>query len=332
MQIDLGALIPARTQAAVIGTFTVSAIPGFERHLIGRDEHGRACMLFATSDVGVRAPLRLGGLAVQYALRCSVRLSGSTDERVLSVVTSTNDSADGERYFLHVMGTLLEIVGDSPTLTDLTEAMAQFAEIFQRLASAPRESLVGIVGELMVILCASDAQAAAHAWRADPDERFDFARGTLRLEVKSSSARARVHDFSFEQCDVPAGCEGVVASVFVERSAGGLSLEDLLRLLEGRLTTSAAARLRIQQTLARTLGSELPAALGFAFDHRLAVSELKFFDFSDVPAIRGPLPNGVSRVRFSSDLGRTLASVPADLAVKCPDFRSFVPIATRLER
>jgi hypothetical protein len=39
-----------------------------------------------------------------------------------------------------------------------------------------------------------------------------------------------------------------------------------------------------------------------AFDFKLAESSLKFYSLREVPAIRGPLPAGVSDVHFRSDV------------------------------
>ena len=251
---DLAGLLPERDPRSPPGVFSVAAIPGFSRHFVGRNDNGLACVLLGSSDSGTRAPVRLGGLDVQYALTCAVRLGDEGEElRVLTVVTNTGTTADAERYFLLVMAALIEIVGDDPHLLDLAEAITQLAGIFQRLTGTARESVAGVVGELVLIAMADDAASAVAAWRCDPDERYDFSVGKLRLEMKSSMTRRRVHGFSFEQCDVPSGCRGIVGSVFVERSAGGLTLEGLLDIIANRLMKSPHAMFRVQQTLAQTL-------------------------------------------------------------------------------
>lgn len=325
MSIDLAALIPQRDQGIAAGVFAVAAIPGFDHHLVGRDSDGRACLLLGTTDGGVRAPVRLGGLDVQYALNCVVRMGGVDDQRVLTACTSTTRSTDGERYFLHVMTVLLQLVGDAPSLSTLAVAITELAGIFQRLSGRPKDSLIGIVGELVLIANASEPRSTALAWRVDPDERYDFTVGGLRLEMKSSTTRRRVHGFSYEQCDVPAGCCGIVASTFVERAAGGMSVEDLLSVISRRLITSPNAMFHVEQTLAATLGAELPSALTFSFDFALASAELSFFDLSEVPAIRGPLPQFVTQVRFAADLSAIPASDVEAISHQCPDFIGFKP-------
>ncbi len=127
-----------------------------------------------------------------------MRLGGEREElRVLTVVTSTGETAEAERYFLLAIAALLEIVGDDPHLLDLAEAITQLAGIFQRLTVTARESVAGVVGELVLIAVASDVVSAVAAWRCDPEERYDFSAGNLRLEMKSSKTRRRVHGFSF---------------------------------------------------------------------------------------------------------------------------------------
>lgn len=282
--------------------------------------------MLASLDSGVRPPVRLGGLDAQYALKCQVRVGKSDETRVLSVVTSTNGSAHDERYFLHVMSALLDLVGPTPSLDDLAHAITELAGIFQRLSSPSRESVTGLAGELVLIAVASDPVAAAAAWRTDPDDRYDFSADRLRLEVKSTATRKRVHSFSYEQSDVPAGCQGVVASLFIERSAGGTTLEDLILIIASRLVSSPATIFRVEQVLASTLGSSLPEALSFAFDMELARSELAFFDLREIPAIRS-LPPSVSQVRFASDLSTTSKLDIGDFSGLCPAITAFVAIS-----
>lgn len=326
---DLVGLISKRDPRTPSGVFNVAAIPGFSQHFVGRDDAGRACVLLGSADSGTRAPGRLGGLNVQYALTCAVRMGVEGEEqRVLTVVTSTGETVEAERYFLHIIAALLEIVGDSPNLVDLAESITQLAGIFQRLTGTARESIAGVVGELVLIAAATNPAAAAAAWRSDPDERYDFSTGQLRLEMKSSMTRRRVHSFSFEQCDVPSGCRGVVGSIFVERSAGGLTLEGLLDIIANRLTKAPHAMFRVQQTLAQTLGAGLPDALSFSFDYPLACTELAFFELQAVPAIRGLVPPFVSQVRFISDISATPRLSVEALCADCPDFGKLSPVAS----
>lgn len=148
MRPDLGNLIPKRDQCIPSGIFRVALIPAFAQHFVGRDSSGRACVLLGSTDAGRHAPVRLGGLDVQYGLSCAVRIGNGNDEpRVLTVLTCTDERVETERYFLHILSTLIEIVGEYPTLLDIAKAVAQLAGIFQRLQIPASENVAGIVGE-----------------------------------------------------------------------------------------------------------------------------------------------------------------------------------------
>jgi hypothetical protein len=322
---DLTSLIPARSATPDPGVFRVALIPR-RQHLVGRDENGRACVLFSTRDSGIRAPLRLGGLSVQYALTCSVKLGATNEVRVLTVVASTSDEPNDERYFLHIMAALIDLAGEEPTLVELAQAVMQIASIFQKLGNKARESIVGVAGELVIIASANDPATAISAWRIDPDERYDFSAGDLRLEVKSSTNRRRVHGFSLEQCDVPALCDCILASVFIETNSGGISIEALVNQITARLAKDPKSIMRLEDTLSRTLGSDLPSALGFSFDYALATSEIAYYDLSTIPAVRPPLLPEISQVRFTSDVSGEPQIDMVEVKQKHPFLNQIMPV------
>lgn len=72
--------------------------------------------------------------------------------------------------------------------------------------------------------------------------------------------------------------------------------------IANRIATHPDLVLKLHEVVASTLGASLNEALALCFDIRLARSSLKFFSLEEVPAIRGPLPTGISDVHFRSDL------------------------------
>jgi hypothetical protein len=124
----------------------------------------------------------------------------------------------------------------------------------------------------------------------------------LRLDVKASSNRKRVHEISFEQANPPEGTIGVIASIWIEAMAGGLSLSQLLGVIETKIVGRPEEVLRLRDIVANSLGDSLPQAMSWGFDNELAKSSLCYFDSTIIPAIRPPLPPGVSSARFVADL------------------------------
>jgi hypothetical protein len=97
-----------------------------------------------------------------------------------------------------------------------------------------------------------------------------------------------------------------------------MSLAEVLSAIETRLAGRQDLVLKLQETVATTLGDALMPSLEARFDDALAHSSIKVFDLRAVPAIRGDLPAGVGDVHFSSDLG---ASIPlnAEAIAALPD-------------
>ena len=192
--------------------------------------------------------------------------------------------------------------------------------LFQRLARPPRREAQGLFGELVIIDTAHDPSALLDAWHADPLERFDFAFEDLRLEVKTSSNRRRSHEFSLEQRNPLPATTATLASLFVETSGGGLSLETLIFRVEARLARYSRSIVKLHSVIADTLGATLLPALAQRFDEQLAFDSIAFYDLATIPAVRGMLPPEVSAVRFRSDISSLAALNPAEIAGLLPAF------------
>jgi hypothetical protein len=308
--------------------FAATAIPGFENHFVGRNNAGEPCVLIKTSDSGFLAPLKLAAVEIQFCIPCEVVLPpGSSERRQFSVVTCTSPDAELRSYFLHLMDTIIRIIGPQPSLHTLSEAIGKLIEILQHLAKPARRSVMGLFAELIVISLSRSPIACLMAWRSRTDDRFDFTLEDARLEVKATSDRVRAHYFSLEQCTPSRGTYAVVASMFVEPNGAGQSLGDLLDDIGRRLGGDMQALLKLRTVVANSLGSALPAALQMRFDDALARATLAFFRAEDIPAIRDAIPRGVSSVRFRSDL-TGVSALPLQCAgASCAALSRVLPVA-----
>ena len=187
--------------------------------------------------------------------------------------------------------------------------------------------LTGVIGELCAINFSSNPATAIRAWRSDPGNRYDFAWQDVRLEVKASADRSRAHHLSLEQCSPPPGTIGLIASIFVERTGGGMSVSELIESIEQGLGGDADLTLKLHQTITASLGDSLPTALESCFDFQLARSSLLFYLMEDVPAIRTQIPEGVTGVRFTSDLSMATAVDLKVLIDQSPSTQDLLPCA-----
>ncbi|MEY9135034.1 hypothetical protein ACVMII_003938 [Bradyrhizobium diazoefficiens] len=285
------------------GVFNVRRLEDGSSFYAGRESRGYSLILIATSDTGRTVPLRLAGIEAMFSMPCEIVEPGMASTKLtLTVVTCTNQDRSVEAYFANVMESLLALLGNRPSTSKVEEAVRSLVDLFQKLRIPSRRSLIGLLGELMIIKSAVDVSGAVTAWRSDPDERFDFALGGVRLDVKASGHRQRVHEISFEQANPPHEIVGIIASVWIEGLGGGVSLAELLSAIEARLVGKPAEIMRLRTIVAESLGETLPQAMSWRFDKTLAESSLCYFRSSEIPAIRPPLPAGISAARFVSDL------------------------------
>jgi hypothetical protein len=308
--------------------YAVVPVPGSEIYFIGKDRDGCICLLVAAGEHSERmhSPIRLENLDAQFELRCHLRRKNEM-ERVGTFTVIRCRSLDAELigYFLSVCETIIGRLGDQPKQNELAAAILRLAAIFQKMQKPASRSLNGLFGELFFIWSSANPSRTVAAWRIDDTARFDFADGNVRIDVKATSGRLRSHTFSYEQCNPPPGTIAIVTSLFVERSPGGISLRSLVREIETRIAAFPDLILKLYETIAATLGSGMSEAMGVVFDTQLAESSLKLYRLADVPAIRGPLPPGVSEIHFRSDISAVRALSKEALIRQDPTFRDLLP-------
>jgi len=308
--------------------YAVLPIGGYESYFIGKDREGRACLLIATSDQAGRlaSPIRLENLDVQFELRCHLR-RGKESERlgVFTVIRCRSLDEEIVRYFLSVCHTIVGIMGDKPKQRQVASTLHRLAEIFQRMQKPASRPVNGLFGELYLIWRSVSPPRAIRVWRVDEAARFDFADGNVRMDVKTTTGRLRSHTFSFEQCSPPPGTVAVVGSLFVEQSPGGITLRSLIEEIEVSIAAYPDLVLKLHEVTTATLGASMGEALATAFDSKLAESSLRFYSLREIPAIRGPLPHGVSDVHFRSDLSTLPALSAGTLISQEPAFESLLP-------
>lgn len=159
--------------------------------------------------------------------------------------------------------------------------------------------------ELLVIRQASDPVALLHAWHISLEDKFDFNAGAQRVEVKRTSQRVRIHNFSLEQLMPPTGCRVIVVSLFVEKAARGTSVESLKDEIRELAEARPDLQERLDPVVASTLGSTLRQSLTERFDRELPCESMLWFDGGAIPIIPTPLPWGISDVHFRADLSQS---------------------------
>ena len=244
----------------------------------------------------------LANLRVEHNVRCGVsRQGGGVEIARYSIIQCLSSDRAVQACFLRTIGGVLVGLDGHVGARDLVDLIDRLVVLF-RLVGKPRERTIhGLWAELFVILSGSNPAMMIDAWHSQSMERFDFSRGSERLEVKSSSMRSREHMFSFEQVYPPSGASVLIASVHVEEQTNGRSLGYLWdRVVDA--VPNAEARIKVERVCAQSLGQDVGAGRRFAGDWNVAVESLTFYEVGDIPRPSGDCPAGVSQLRFRSDL------------------------------
>ena len=288
-------------------------IPSAPTHRLGKDENGFPCLLIRQTPQTARsAQIRLENLRVSFDVPCTIKLHGGAVERdTFTIVRCTAASPYLLPIFLRIISPMVAALGPAPTQAAVRRAVSGLVELFQALAAPAKKTIQGLWAELLLISRSTDPMTLASAWHRDPIEHFDFAEGPQRIEVKSSNARRREHYFSLDQLTPAGGTRIIVASVFVERVGGGVSLRKISDDIRFLLAADPALVSRFDAVFYASLGSGWADAIEESFDWELAVESVAFYAADTVPRPENPRPQAVFDVRFRSDLG---ASNPLTLA------------------
>ena len=295
--------------------FAAHQLIGYPNHHVGKDESGNPALLVAVRpDVSHTrpAPIVLEHLTVQHDVECRLQQPDTTVRTgCFSVIRCLGADRALHEYFIRAVTPLVLQLPALPSHADIARVINSLVELFRLLTTPPRKAIQGLWAELFVIAQSSDHAQLIRSWHAVPEDRYDFCAGRQRIEVKSATGRFRCHHFSLEQLSPPLGTTVLVASLFVERAAGGDTVFDLVERLRLRVYEDPRLLAYVDQVVGATLGSGWRQATDFRFDRELAADSLRFFEAAVIPCINVQPPPEVTEVRFRSDLSRTPA---ADLA------------------
>ena len=308
--------VPPSATSAYVG----AAIPNTLHH-IGRDHRRRPVVLLTASETDARpAAMRFRNLQIDHGVRCRIQqVSNQIIDSHFSVIQCCSDDPILQRSFLDLLGTIVDSLPSNPTQREVAELLERLAALFLAIERPARRAAQGLWGELFTIEHSRNPMALAEAWHNDVCERYDFASGRERLEIKTSSDRTRQHHFSHEQLHPADGVQCVIASMYVEPLTGGRSLGSLWDSVRDLVAASAGLRARVDEVCLAALGETWQESRLLAFDEQLARSSVAYFDVHDVPRLPQQLPDGISQVRLRVDLSSS-STVIAEVREMSPLF------------
>lgn len=286
--------------------YSVLSVDGMA-HKVGKSAEGFPKVFVVTERTKANVHNLNGELfSIEYNVDCSlVDDKGETSDANFSIITLRSDDADLQKIFFEIFLMMLVSMPASPTDLELAIKIEGLLSIFAALKRKPIHKIQGLWAELLVIEHSKDPELVAKAWHSSPGSKYDFTKGTDKIEVKSTSSEERVHRFSLDQLNPTESTRLLIASVNVRESAedgNGLSVNGLYERICKRVT-DIDVRMHVYTVITNTLGDEYDKAESVYFDYASGKDTLAFYDYVDVPKIeKENVPPFVTGVKFDANL------------------------------
>lgn len=287
--------------------FVARAVPGMAACTVGKDAGGLPVVIVETESSvarGPASPLVLDKVSVLHDVNCRLQLpAAGVDIKRASIIRCTDPDRLLHEYFLRAVTPVLMTLPPEPTRQQVAAGVDTLVMLFSQTVQAPRKTVMGLWAELFVIARSQNPATLIRCWHALPEDRFDFACDSDRLEVKAAAGRIRFHRFALEQLRPPQGIRAVIASMLMERTGNGETIATLVNKIR-QVVDDPELLIRLDMLIAQTLGTDWRRAGDVSYDREVAEDSLLFMDVRDVPSVTGTLPPEISEVHFRVDLAR----------------------------
>jgi Putative PD-(D/E)XK family member, (DUF4420) len=261
----------------------------------------------------VPSPIRMAVLSVEYGATYVLDDSGTRRELRTSVVRCHSDDQEIRELFASFCSSTLAALPAGPAEADLAAEIDKWLGLFWRLQSPTRIEVVGLIGELTVLMEAPDPGRWVRAWHSEPTSTIDFAFSGPRreIEVKATRSATRVHHLSADQAY--GGTERYIASILVDLRESGDTIGEVAKHVADRLLSVDDIR-RFWELLASECGEAFADFMQERCNWDVSRDSLAFFRVEDVPQpeVTYPLPVGVLGMTFISDFSGAPSIAPRD--------------------
>lgn len=285
------------TAVSVDGLSPARSVVGRVADYISVGSHGEPLLLISChgSSLQNRPPLGLQHLRVEYGVRYRVRVAVDVIENAFTVVSLRGDDRSLFESFCLAGEVLLGLLPNEPSVADVDHVVNQLVEMLAVLVLPSQQTVVGLWAELWLISNAVEREAALAAWHFDPTDRFDFAFAGHFIEVKATERADRTHEFAYDQLrntERPT----CIASLKLRRTQNGVSISDLVEVIQTGLTPQL--RERLVRNVFGAVGDAVSKADEIRFDVDFAESNLRLVAAEYVPVVLIPSGSPISGVRF----------------------------------
>ena len=289
--------------------FEAIALPGARGDYLAKSQKGSPVFLLADAKTGQYNPsLQLRYLSADFQLTCRLTTDGGEMQGVFALVNCTSDEPELHELFIRCFDAVRSQISTNADTNEIKKTVQNLAALFRAFSLPSQRSIIGLWAELFTIVSSSAIPEAMRVWRASAFDRFDFSDVGLAIEVKATTGQLRSHEFALEQLFAPVNGRGFVISVLLQPITGGMSVLDLVSVIEADLDGDPKLRQKLWENVINDLGSDFGTSLDRRFDTSFAQRNCVVFRFEDVPQPRASEDPKVTKIRFVADCTSTTSS------------------------
>lgn len=324
---DLFAIYAALPRPSQPGSFSAERSDGNVRVARSFDGHPAILIAFQSAS-GEGVARRLAMLAYHPPASVDVvATDGHHSAGEVAILECTTSESELASYFFQVVTSILLPETQAGDEARFESALDAVISLFRALQKPGVRTTQGLWAELAVIAWSRRPLETLTAWHSSPRALHDFAAGSMRLEVKSTSLELREHTFLLEQLATRHGGTTLVASLILEEERGGTSVMDLVTEIRRRVGGQAEPTRRLEAIVAESVGIALVELEGHRYDLDAARRSVLLYPAEAIPTIPEPLPTEVRHVQFTVDLSTTTPVSIEDGRRRGPFFEAILPDA-----
>ena len=281
--------------------FKVMPISDNSNHYLGKNSDNHFAILFNTVKP-VGKPDGLTHIKLTHNEECLIKdLNDKETNETFSVLKFTADSDHLRVVFMKMISNIIDDIPPNPSQKNISELTKVMFDIFINMKKTNETELIGLWGELLIIDLIEDKSKIIKAWHEENTDNFDFHYANELLEVKTTTTNDRIHNFTFKQLNIKHN-DFYLASIRLRYSRSGMSLDNLLEKILNDIDDIELKK-KLETNYFSISGNFTKEILDkYSFDYNFAKENIKFFDLQNIPRLKESPMNGVSNIKFNSDL------------------------------
>ncbi len=268
-------------------------------------------LLFAARREDVRNDIELRSLSVHFSRDCVIK-SDNVDAAlgIYTVVRLNENDPDVVRMVLRLLEETFKVPKTPYANKEIAARILELADLFKQIGESAGD-IVGLWGELHILLRASDLATAVQCWCFNKNAKYDYVTERFALEAKTTKSSRRKHRFSLDQLRPNGEFRVYVASLAVVELNSGRTAADLIEEVYGKISDDDLRARFLSQCLVKG-GRDIyrtTLKLGVFPDS----TSLVILDASTVPVPEIPPGSRIDNVRFDVDLTELSPVSPSEM-------------------